>query len=68
MTKAEQVRLARWRMEVPKLPRTAKGTKALEGRDKTHVTRAEVLAILVSHTAPVRASSSSGGRGGRLHL
>ena len=30
----------------PSLPKKAKGTKALDGRDKTHVTRAEVLAIL----------------------
>ena len=33
-------------MNVPALPKKAKGTKALDGRDKTHVTRAEVLAIL----------------------
>jgi len=33
-------------MGVPSLPKKAKGTKALDGRDKTHVTRAEVLAIL----------------------
>ena len=33
-------------MDVPSLPKKAKGTKALDGRDKTHITRAEVLAIL----------------------
>jgi hypothetical protein len=33
-------------MDVPSLPKKARGTKALDGRDKTHVTRAEVLAIL----------------------
>ena len=54
--RATLVRFVRWAsvrgrdylapMDVPSLPKKAKGTKALRGRDKTHVTRAEVLAIL----------------------
>lgn len=54
--RATLVRFVRWAsmrgrgylaaMNVPALPRKAKGTKALDGRDKTHITRAEVLAIL----------------------
>ena len=54
--RATLVRFVRWAstrgrdylapMDVPSLPKKAKGKKALHGRDKTHVTRAEVLAIL----------------------
>ena len=54
--RATLVRFVRWAsirgrdyfapMDVPSLPKKAKGTKALDGRDKTHVTRTEVLAIL----------------------
>ena len=54
--RATLVRFVRWAsmrgrgylapMNVPALPKKAKGTKGLDGRDKTHITRDEVLAIL----------------------